>query len=172
MSHASDTFVSLGGAVLTVSDTRTEANDTSGNYLKQSLEDAGHRVLDSTIIADEPAQIRERIVGWINDENIKIVLITGGTGFYPRDVTPQAVAGLFEYDIPGFGELFRQISFQEIGASTIQSRAMAGMANRTLVFCLPGSTGACRTAWEQIICSQVDARHHPCNFVKAITGDE
>ncbi len=172
MSHASDTFVSLGAAVLTVSDTRTESDDTSGNYLKQALTDAGHRVLDSTIIADETGKIRDRIVGWIAAEDIKIVLITGGTGFYPRDVTPQAVAGLFEYEIPGFGELFRSLSFEEIGASTIQSRAMAGMANKTLVFCLPGSTGACRTAWEKIICSQVDSRHHPCNFVKAISGDD
>ena len=172
MGHASDDFVSLGAAVLTVSDTRTEADDTSGKYLKQALRDAGHRVLDATIIGDETAEIRTRICGWIDDKNIKVVLITGGTGFYPRDVTPQAVDGLFEYDIPGFGELFRNISFQEIGASTIQSRALAGMANKTLVFCLPGSTGACRTAWEQIISSQLDARHHPCNFVKAITGDD
>jgi len=172
VSHASDTFVPLGAAVLTVSDTRTEADDTSGNYLKQALTDAGHKVIGSAIIADEPGAIREQVLAWINDEIIKLVLVTGGTGLYPRDVTPQALAGLFEYDIPGFGELFRTLSFQEIGASTIQSRAMAGMANKTLVFCLPGSTGACRTAWEQIICSQVDSRHRPCNFVKAITGSD
>jgi len=172
MGHASNEFVSLGSAVLTVSDTRTEENDTSGKYLKQALTDASHRVLDSAIIVDDVPAIRDCINNWVANEDIKVVLVTGGTGFYPRDVTPQAMDGLFDYDVPGFGELFRSISFQEIGASTIQSRAFAGIANKTIVFCLPGSTGACRTAWEQIICSQVDATHHPCNFVKAITGDD
>lgn len=171
MSHASDEFVSLGAAVLTVSDTRTETNDSSGNYLKQALVEAGHRLLDSAIIADDTAAIRARVVAWTDDRDIKLVLITGGTGFYPRDVTPQALEQLFDYDVPGFGELFRSLSYQEIGVSTIQSRAFAGIANKTLVFCLPGSTGACRTGWEQIICSQVDSTHRPCNFIEAICGD-
>lgn len=172
MGHASDEFVSLGAAVLTVSDSRTEANDSSGDYLKQALTEAGHRLLDSAIIVDDTAAIRARVVAWINDQDIKLVLITGGTGFFPRDVTPQALDQLFDHDVPGFGELFRSLSYQEIGASTIQSRAMAGIANNTLIFCLPGSTGACRTGWQQIICSQVDSTHQPCNFINAITGND
>ena len=172
MGHASDTFVSLGAAVLTVSDTRTEANDGSGDYLRQMLTEAGHQVLDRAILVDDVETIRARVAVWIGDAKIKIILVTGGTGFYPRDVTPEALKPLFEYDVPGFGELFRQLSFKEIGASTIQSRAFAGIANKTVVFCLPGSTGACRTAWEQIISSQVDSTHQPCNFINAITGND
>jgi molybdenum cofactor biosynthesis protein B len=172
MGHSSDKFVPLGAAVLTVSDTRTEANDTSGSYLKEALTTAGHKLVDSAIITDDAAVIRNQVSSWIGNESIKLVLITGGTGFYPRDVTPTAVDGLFDHDIPGFGELFRSISFDEIGASTIQSRALAGIANKTLIFCLPGSTGACRTGWEQIISSQVDSTHKPCNFINAITGDD
>ena len=170
--HESDDFVSLGAAVLTVSDTRTTENDTSGNYLKEALTTAGHRLLDSAILSDDADIIRAHVRAWTEDPAIKMVLVTGGTGFYPRDVTPEALTPLFDYEVPGFGELFRSISYEEIGPSTIQSRALAGIAKHTLIFCLPGSTGACRTGWEKIISNQVDSRHRPCNFVKAITSDD
>lgn len=155
----------LGVVVLTVSDTRTGADDTSGDYLVQALEAAGHRLLDRTIVIDDVYQIRARLSAWIADPAVQAVLVTGGTGFSGRDSTPEAVRPLFDKEIHGFGEVFRALSFQEIGSSTLQSRAVAGLANDTVVFCVPGSTGACKTAWNGLIREQLDSSHRPCNFV-------
>ena len=155
----------LAIAVLTVSDSRTEATDTSGRYLVDSLLAAGHQLAEKRIVIDDKYLIRAVVAGWIADPAIDAVLVTGGTGFTGRDSTPEAVAVLFDKTIDGFGELFRQLSYADIGTSTVQSRALAGLANETLVFCMPGSTGACRTAWDQILCEQLDSRHRPCNFV-------
>jgi len=155
----------LSIAVLTVSDTRTEENDTSGDYLVQALEAAGHRNAARSIVRDDIYQIRAILSRWIADANINAVLVTGGTGFSGRDSTPEAVRPLFDKNIDGFGEVFRALSLQEIGSSTIQSRALAGFANETVIFCVPGSTGACRTAWDGLIREQLDSSHRPCNFV-------
>ncbi|MEP1384420.1 MAG: molybdenum cofactor biosynthesis protein B [Paraglaciecola sp.] len=155
----------LNIAVLTVSDTRTEANDTSGQYLVDAAEAAGHNVLDKKIVIDDKFQIRALVSNWIASQDVQVVLITGGTGFTERDTTPEAVLPLFDKDVEGFGELFRHISYLEIGTSTVQSRALAGMANRTAIFCMPGSTGACKTAWTGILQQQLDSTHRPCNFV-------
>ncbi|MFP8966238.1 molybdenum cofactor biosynthesis protein B [Pokkaliibacter sp. CJK22405] len=165
---ASKEFTPLSIAVLTVSDTRTEANDTSGDALVAALEEAGHQLATRTIVKDDVYQLRAVVSQWIADAGIHAVLLTGGTGFTARDSTPEAMAPLFDKHIEGFGELFRQISFDEIGTSTIQSRALAGVANRTLIFCVPGSTGACKTAWNRIIREQLDSRHRPCNFVEMV----
>ncbi|WP_324768541.1 molybdenum cofactor biosynthesis protein B [Pokkaliibacter plantistimulans] len=158
----------LNIAVLTVSDTRTAANDTSGDALVTDLQEAGHVLATRTIVKDDVYQMRAVVSQWIADADIHAVLITGGTGFTARDSTPEAMKPLFDKTIEGFGELFRQISYSEIGTSTIQSRALAGVANRTLIFCMPGSTGACRTAWNSIIREQLDSRHRPCNFVEMV----
>ena len=155
----------LGIAVLTVSDTRTEDTDSSGHYLMEALQQAGHQLLDKRIVTDDIYRIRAVLSAWIAEPTIQAILITGGTGFSGRDSTPEAVAVLFDKSIDGFGELFRQISYEEIGTSTIQSRALAGLANNTVIFCVPGSTNACRTAWEKIIRSQLDSNYRPCNFV-------
>lgn len=155
-------------AVLTVSDTRNEETDTSGKYLADSLTEAGHQLADKKIVIDCPYKIRAIVSAWIADENVEAVLITGGTGFTSRDTTPEAVSVLFDKEVEGFGELFRQLSYQEIGSSTIQSRAIAGFANKTVIFCMPGSTGACRTAWTQIIKDQMNSQHKPCNFMPHI----
>jgi molybdenum cofactor biosynthesis protein B len=155
----------LSIAVLTVSDTRTEENDTSGQYLVEALGDAGHGAGDKAIVVDDIYHIRAIVSAWIADEGIDAVLITGGTGFSGRDSTPEAVRPLFDKDIDGFGELFRALSYKEIGSSTIQSRALAGWANDTVIFCMPGSTGACKTAWTGLIREQLDSSHRPCNFV-------
>ncbi|MEP1446762.1 MAG: molybdenum cofactor biosynthesis protein B [Paraglaciecola sp.] len=155
----------LNIAVLTVSDTRSEENDTSGQYLKMAASDDGHNVLEKQIVIDDKFQIRAVLSNWIASENIQVVVITGGTGFTPRDTTPEAVLPLFEREIEGFGELFRHLSYLEIGTSTVQSRALAGMANGTAIFCVPGSTGACKTAWTGILTEQLDSTHRPCNFV-------
>ncbi|BFM22323.1 molybdenum cofactor biosynthesis protein B [Gilvimarinus japonicus] len=163
MSRSSE-FIPLNICVLTVSDTRTEANDTSGQALVDQLREAGHQLFARDLVPDDIYQIRARLSNWIAAPEPQVVLITGGTGFAGRDSTVEAVTPLFDKTVVGFGELFRQISFAEIGSSTIQSRATAGLANRTLIFCLPGSTGACKTAWG-IIRDQLDARHQPCNFV-------
>ena len=160
-----DTPQSLAVAVLTVSDTRTEADDTSGKYLVEALESAGHRQSSKAIVIDYVYRIRAVLSAWIADPDIDAVLVTGGTGFSGRDSTPEAVRPLFDKDIDGFGELFRAISYQEIGSSTIQSRALAGFANNTVIFCVPGSTGACKTAWSGVIREQLDSTHRPCNFV-------
>ena len=151
-------------AVLTVSDTRTRANDTSGDFLADALYDAGHSVCARDIVIDDIYLIRAALSAWIADAAVQAVLITGGTGFAGRDSTPEAVEPLFDKTIEGFGEVFRALSFEEIGSSTIQSRAIAGLANKTVIFCMPGSTGACRTAWNGIIRDQLDSEHRPCNF--------
>lgn len=158
-------FEPLNICVLTVSDTRTLETDTSGQKLQNLLTAAGHRLHERKLVIDDIYQIRAALSNWIVDTQAQVVLITGGTGFAGRDSTVEAVTPLFDKTVVGFGELFRQISYEEIGTSTIQSRATAGLANRTLIFCLPGSTGACITAWTKIIADQLDARHRPCNFV-------
>jgi molybdenum cofactor biosynthesis protein B len=160
-----DEPVALNIAVLTVSDTRNFANDTSGDYLVQSAEAAGHCVVARVIVKDDIYDLRASVSQWIADPAIDVVLSTGGTGFSGRDSTPEALMPLFDKQIEGFGEVFRQLSLIEIGSSTIQSRAFGGFANNTVIFCMPGSTGACRTAWQGIIEQQLDSRHRPCNFV-------
>lgn len=166
MSHASQELVPLNIAVLTVSDTRTEESDTSGRFLVEALTAAGHRLAEKVILKDDKYEIRALISRWIASPQVQVVIITGGTGFTGRDTTPEAVAPLLDVQIDGFGELFRHITYQELGTSTVQSRALGGLANRTAVFCLPGSTGACRTGWNGILAEQLDARHKPCNFVQ------
>jgi len=151
--------------VLTVSDTRTGENDTSGDYLVQALEADGHHTCGRAIVRDDIYQIRAVLSAWIADATINAVLITGGTGFSGRDSTPEAVRPLFDKDIEGFGEVFRALSYAEIGSSTVQSRSLAGFANDTVIFCMPGSTGACKTAWNGLIREQLDSSHRPCNFV-------
>jgi molybdenum cofactor biosynthesis protein B len=163
--HAPSEFKAVNVAVMTVSDTRTRENDTSGDALANSLKDAGHHVVDRKIVKDDIYQIRAVLSQWIADANIHAVITTGGTGFSGRDSTPEAITPLFDKHIEGFGELFRAVSYDEIGSSTIQSRALGGFANNTVIFCVPGSTGACKTAWEKIIREQLDNRHRPCNFV-------
>lgn len=158
-------FVPLNIAVVTVSDTRTEETDTSGQFLRDALQAAGHRCHSKQICKDDVYKLRALVATLIADDNVHAILLTGGTGFTKRDNTVVAVTPLFDSAIDGFGELFRQLSFQEIGTSTIQSRAFAGLSNSTAVFCVPGSTGACKTAWNSIIAQQLDARHRPCNFV-------
>jgi molybdenum cofactor biosynthesis protein B len=160
----------LNIAVLTVSDTRTADTDTSGQFLEDALLEAGHRLADRAIVIDDIYQIRARLSAWIADSTVHAVLVTGGTGFSGRDSTPEAVLPLFDKTIEGFGEVFRALSLQEIGSSTVQSRAIAGLANRTAVFCMPGSTGACKTAWNGVIKDQLDAEHRPCNFSKVLKG--
>lgn len=160
--------VALAIAVLTVSDTRTEANDTSGDFLAAAAAEQGHRLQARAIVIDDVARIRAQTSEWIAASTINVVLITGGTGFSGRDSTPEAVEPLFDKTIPGFGELFRYLSWQEIGSSTVQSRAVAGLANDTLICCLPGSTGACKTAWQGILREQLDSTHKPCNFVAVL----
>lgn len=164
MSHASSEFIPAHIAILTVSDSRGAAEDTSGQYLQEAAQEAGHQVVDRAIVKDDIYQIRARVSAWIADDNVQAVLITGGTGFTARDNTPEALLPLFDRQVEGFGELFRMVSYEEIGTATIQSRALAGLANRTVIFAMPGSTRACRTAWERIIEEQLDARHRPCNF--------
>lgn len=158
-------FYPLNICVLTVSDTRSRENDTSGQKLADLLTEAGHKLYDRQLIPDDVYHIRAVVSQWIFDSKAQVVLITGGTGFSGRDSTPEAVTPLLDKDITGFGELFRQVSFEEIGSSTIQSRAFAGLANRTAIFCLPGSTGACTTGWTRVLAEQLDARHKPCNFI-------
>lgn len=163
--NITQTQVPLKISVLTVSDTRNESNDTSGSYLIDSLTNEGHQLHERKIVIDDIYQIRAALSSWIADDATQVILVTGGTGFTARDSTPEAVKPLLDSVVDGFGEMFRQISLEQIGTSTIQSRALAGMANNTLVFCLPGSNNACKTAWEHIIVSQIDSRHSPCNFV-------
>jgi molybdenum cofactor biosynthesis protein B len=165
---ANNEFVSLKLAVLTVSDSRTLENDTSGQFLVDALTEAGHRLLDRKLLHDDRYVIRAQVAAWIADANVHGVLITGGTGFTGRDSTPEAVLPLLDKEMPGFGELFRAISFEEIGTSSLQSRAFAGLSNQTFVFALPGSTSACQTAWGKILCAQLDARTRPCNLVGLI----
>ena len=157
-------------AVLTVSDTRTPETDTSGAFLVEALKAAGHEVVNRDIVIDDVYRLRAVVSGWIADPGVEVVLTTGGTGFSGRDSTPEALAPLFDKRIEGFGEVFRALSFEEIGSSTVQSRALAGMANGTVIFCMPGSTGACRTAWEGVLRDQLDSDHRPCNFVGVLRG--
>ena len=168
MVETNKTFVPLNICILTVSDTRSRSNDTSGQKLEDLLVESGHHLHDRKLVKDDIYHIRAVVSQWIFDASAQVVLITGGTGFSGRDGTPEAVAPLFEREITGFGELFRHISYGEIGTSTIQSRAIAGVANKTVIFCLPGSTGACQTAWIKILQPQLDARHKPCNFVEQL----
>lgn len=156
--------VPLACAVLTVSDTRSAGDDTSGNLLAHSLAQAGHQCAQRDIAKNDVYQIRRVISDWIADPEVQVILTTGGTGFSQRDHVPQAIQPLLDRDIPGFGELFRQLSYEEIGSSALQSRAFAGSANQTLLFCLPGSNNACETAWNRIIREQLDSRSRPCNF--------
>jgi len=167
-----DDPIGLGIAVLTVSDTRSEDNDTSGDFLCEAAVAAGHQLVERQIVKDDIYQIRAVISAWIADANVAAVLVTGGTGFSGRDSTPEAVAPLFDKQIEGFGELFRFLSYEEIGSSTIQSRALGGFANSTVIFCMPGSTGACKTAWNRILSEQLDSRHKPCNYVGVLCGHE
>ncbi len=165
MAHADLPFIPLNIAVLTVSDTRSFDNDTSGDALVELLGADGHRLADRQLCRDDVYAMRAIVSAWIADPAVHVVLTTGGTGMTARDSTPEALAPLFDRVVDGFGELFRQLSVADVGTSTIQSRALAGLANRTMVFCLPGSTGACRTAWNGILHEQLDSRHRPCNFV-------
>jgi molybdenum cofactor biosynthesis protein B len=167
--HFLDTgFVPLDIAVLTVSDSRTLADDGSGDTLQGLAEGAGHRVVAREIVRDDVYRMRAVISRWIADPSVQVVLATGGTGVTGRDSTPEAVTPLLDKQVEGFGELFRAVSYEEVGASTIQSRAFAGLANGTFIFCLPGSSGACRTAWDKILKAQLDHRTRPCNFVQLI----
>lgn len=159
-------FLPVRIAVLTISDTRTLADDRSGDTLVQRLTDAGHILADRAIVRDDVEAIVARLDGWIDDPQVDCVISTGGTGVTGRDVTPEAFARVRDKEIEGFGELFRWLSYQSIGTSTIQSRATAGVARGTYLFALPGSTGACRDGWDGILASQLDSRHRPCNFVE------
>ena len=164
----SQDFLPLNIAVLTASDTRTLEEDTSGQLLSDRLTQAGHKLAAREIVPDNIYLIRALVSQWIADESIDIVISTGGTGLTGRDGTPEAVEVLFDKKIQGFGELFRQLSYEEIATSTIQSRVTAGVANGTYIFCLPGSSGACRTAWDRILAAQLDLRSKPCNFAELI----
>lgn len=157
-------FAPLYIAVLTVSDTRDESTDKSGALLVERLRAAGHHLHEKVICPDDTYEIRARVARWIADDRPDVVITTGGTGLTGRDVTPQAVQVLFDRHIDGFGELFRMLSYDVIGASSLQSRALAGVAKATVLFCLPGSSGACADAWDKLICSQIDARTRPCNL--------
>jgi molybdopterin adenylyltransferase len=160
------TFISLKIAVLTVSDSRTEQTDKSGSVLVARLARAGHRLFDKAIVRDNIYQIRAVVSRWIAELDPQVILTTGGTGITGRDGTPEAVWPLLDKEISGFGEMFRVLSYQGIGTSTLQSRAVAGVANGTYVFCLPGSSGACADAWDKLICHQLDYRTRPCNLVE------
>ena len=168
MSHASNNreFEPLDIAVLTVSDSRNEETDKSGKLLANRLVAAGHRLVEKRIVPDDVYVIRAVVAGWIADPDVNAVITTGGTGVTGRDGTPEAVSPLLDKTIDGFGEVFRAISYEQIKTSTIQSRAMAGVANGTYVFCVPGSSGACATAWDELISSQLDVRTRPCNLAE------
>jgi len=162
----SRTFLPVRIAVLTVSDSRTLDDDRSGDTLVQRLTDAGHVLAARAIVADDVVLIEGQLRQWIDDQTVDVVLSTGGTGVTGRDTTPEAFHAVYDKEIPGFGELFRWLSYAHIGTSTIQSRATAGVANGTYLFALPGSTGACKDAWDGILVSQLDSRFRPCNFVE------
>ena len=159
-------FIPIGIAVMTVSDTRTPDNDTSGDALVERLTGAGHRLAERCIVPDNLYRIRAEVSRWIASPEVQAVITTGGTGLTGRDITPEAVRPLFDKEVEGFGELFRWLSYRDIKTSTLQSRAVAGLANATLVFCLPGSTGACRTGWDELIVHQLDYRNRPCNMIE------
>jgi molybdenum cofactor biosynthesis protein B len=159
-------FVPVRIAILTISDTRTPETDTSGALLAERIEAAGHALAGRRIVPDDRERISETVTGWIEDDGIDVVITTGGTGLTRRDVTVEAIAPLFDKAIDGFSIIFHQASYRSVGLSTIQSRACAGIANGTFIFCLPGSTGACRDGWDEVIALQLDARHRPCNLVE------
>lgn len=159
-------FIPFGIAVLVVSDTRDETSDRSGKFLANAVTSSGHILKDKDFVKDEIIAITDKIKSWINNDDIQIIITTGGTGITGRDVTPEAVESLATKVIPGFGELFRSISYQKIGTSTIQSRAIAVLAETTYIFALPGSTGACKDAWNDILSTQLDSRYRPCNFLE------
>ena len=161
-------FIPVRIAVLTMSDTRSPAEDKSGNTLAELIKEAGHELADRALVKDDIAQIRAKVQGWIADAGIDVVITTGGTGFTGRDVTPEAIKPLFEKEIDGFSIVFHMISYQKIETSTIQSRACGGVANGTYIFCLPGSPGACKDGWNGILKWQLDNRHRPCNFVEIL----
>ena len=165
---ASRPFVPVGIAVLTVSDTRTPADDRSGAFLAERVVAAGHRLVERAIVRDDEAAIAAALRGWLARPDVDVIITTGGTGVTGRDVTPEAFRQVIEKEIPGFGELFRWLSFAHVGTSTIQSRALAGTARGKYLFALPGSTGACRDAWDEILVHQLDSRHQPCNFVELL----
>ena len=161
-------FRPLNIAVLTVSDSRSLAEDRSGDLLVERLSAAGHRLADRALVVDDAGRIAEQLRAWVADPAVDVVISTGGTGVTGRDVTPEALERVAEKLIPGFGELFRLISFNKIGTSALQSRAIAGVAGGTYLFALPGSPGACRDGWDEILCSQLDIRHRPCNFAELL----
>ncbi|MEE9424656.1 MAG: molybdenum cofactor biosynthesis protein B [Methylococcales bacterium] len=161
-------FLPLQIAVLVVSDSRTNKTDVSGQVLVDRLQQAGHVLVNKTIVPDNIYQIRAIVSQWIAQQDVQIIISTGGTGVTGRDGTPEAIIPLFDKTLDGFGELFRTISYQEIGTSSVQSRAVSGVANGTYLFCLPGSASACRTAWDQLIKAQLDLRTKPCNLVELI----
>ena len=164
--NAERAFIPVGIAVLTASDTRTLADDKSGDTLAARIVDAGHMLVDRAIVPDDKVAILEQVRSWTLSDAIDVVITTGGTGFTGRDVTPEALEPLFEKRMDGFSEVFHRISYDKIGTSTIQSRATAGLANATFIFVLPGSPGACKDAWDGILKAQLDYRHMPCNFVE------
>jgi molybdopterin adenylyltransferase len=166
MGTDASTFAALSLCILTVSDSRTLAQDSSGDYLAAALAEAGHNLHERALLPDDRYRLRAQVSQWIADPAVDGILVTGGTGFTGRDSTPEALLPLLDKQMPGFGELFRALSFEEIGTSTLQSRAFAGLANGTFLFALPGSTGACRTAWEKIVRAQLDARTRPCNLAE------
>ena len=161
-------FVPLSLSLLTISDTRTEAEDKSGKLLQQRLQDAGHVLHEKAIVKDDIYQIRAQVSQWIAELQPQVIITTGGTGVTGRDGTPEAIKPLLDKEIEGFGEMFRALSFESIRTSTLQSRAVAGVANGTYIFCLPGSSGACADAWDKLIHEQLDYRHRPCNLVELI----
>ena len=163
-----DQSVALNIAVLVVSDTRTEKTDKSGRLLEDKINSAGHNLVEKKIVEDDIYKIRAAVATWIAQDNVDVVISTGGTGVTGRDGTPEAVACLLEKEIDGFGEIFRMISYEEIGTSSLQSRALSGVANGTYVFVLPGSANACATAWDRLIHAQLDSRTKPCNLVELI----
>ncbi|MFV0577014.1 MAG: molybdenum cofactor biosynthesis protein B [Vibrio sp.] len=165
MARVSKEFKPLRVAVLTVSDSRTPENDTSGDFFVEELQAQGHQLAERHISADNKYQIRAWVSKWIADDSIQVILISGGTGFTAKNYTTEAIAPLFDKEVEGFGEIFRALSFEDIGSSSLQSRAIGGMANETVIFAMPGSTGACRLGWEKLIKEQLDARHGPCNFI-------
>ena len=173
MSHVQDgvSFLSMGIAVLTVSDTRGYEEDESGALLADRIIDSGHALIERCIVPDDIYRIRAIVSGWIADEQIQGIVVNGGTGFTSRDHTPEALTPLFDTPIDGYGELFRTLSSQSIGTSTIQSRAIGGVANKTLVFAMPGSPKACKMAWDEVIRPQLDSRTRPCNFVAMVMPD-
>jgi molybdenum cofactor biosynthesis protein B len=165
-SHSNSEFIAINIAIVTVSDSRTEETDTAGKLLANRLTEAGHQLAEKVIVKDNKYLIREVVSRLIADDEVQAVITTGGTGLTGRDITPESIKPLFDKEIEGFGEIFRWLSYQHIKTSTVQSRAFAGLANGMPIFCLPGSPGACRDGWDEVIVHQLDMRHKPCNLVE------